>query len=144
MSLSPLPDVARSLKLSTAGAFPTAPTLVKALVAFLYLEALLRLGEAVPTMVGLSDDSRDIMVNARVVFLGLALAVIPFLLGKHIARVARGMWLLTLVLGAARLPFVFLAVPDGVTVILILHVVIPVAVLALLLTPSVRRHCTKR
>jgi hypothetical protein len=144
MSLSPLPDVARSQKLSTAGAFQTAPTLVKTLVAFLYLEALLRLGQAVPTMVGLSDDSRDIMVNARVVFLGLALALIPFLLGKHIARGAHSMWLLTLVLVVVEVPFDVHSVLAGLTVTSLLNVIFPFAVLALLLTLFVRQHCTKK
>jgi hypothetical protein len=120
-----------------------APTLVKVLAAFLYLESLLRLEEAVACAVGLSDNSQDIMVNARLVFLALALALVPLLLGKRIARAERGPWLLTLVLTVVTLPFAFRAVVNGATVMLILHLVITVAVLALLLTPAVRRHCMK-
>jgi len=121
---------------------------MKVIVAFLYLEALLRLGEAVTITTGLSDDSRDIMTNARVVFLGLTLALIPFLLGKHLARGVGGLWLLTLaVLAVLDFGFALESVLGDVSALSILHVVLPLAVLAALarlFAPIVRRHCAQR
>ena len=143
MSVITLPYVAPRQNLSTLGG-QSAPSLVTGLVGFLYVEALLSLWHAVTAIVGLSDDSRDIMVNARVVFLGLALALIPFLLAKGIARDAPGTWLLTLVLAVVALAFDLPSLLAGATLSSISSVAVMVAVLTLLLTPAVRRHCTKR
>ena len=78
------------------------------------------------------------------VFLGVMLALISFLLGRDITHAAPGSWLLTLVL-------VVLALLAGVppilshwTVYSVLNEIVTVAVLALLLTPVVRQHYTKR
>ncbi len=144
MSTSSPPDVAPRQKLSIVGAFQSAPLLVKVLAACLYLAALLRLGEAFAVIPGLGDDGSDVLVNARVVFLGLALALIPFLLGNGITRGWHHAWLLTLVLVVVEIPFDLLSLLTGVTVISILNVVIPVAVLTLLVTLFVRQHFTKR
>jgi hypothetical protein len=144
MSLSTLPDVSPRKKLSIVEAFPSAPLLVKVLAACLYLEALLRLGEAFAAIPGLGDDTSNVMANARVVFFGLALALIPFLLGNGIARGSHHAWLLTLVLVVVEIPLDLRSVLTDVTVISILNVVMPVVVLALLLTLFVRQHFTKR
>lgn len=144
MSPSTPPDVAPRQKPPIVGAFQSAPLLVKVLAACLYLEALLRLGQAFAVIPGLGDDSSDVMANARTVFLGLALALIPFLLGNGVARGWHHAWLLTLVLVVVEIPFDVRSVLTGVTVISILNVVIPVAVLVLLVTLFVRRHFTKR
>ena len=143
MSVITAPYVAPRQNLSTLGG-QSAPTLVTALVGFLYLDVLVSLWQAVTAIVGLSDDSRDIMANARVVFLGLALALIPFLLAKGIARGAHGTWLLTLVLAVVAFSFELRSVLAAVTLSSILSVAVMVAVLTLLLTPVVLRHCTKR
>ena len=144
MSPSAPPEVAPPQKPSIAGAFQCAPTLVKALAASLYLQALLRLGEAFAVMPGLGDDSSDVMANARVAFLGLALALIPLLLGNGVARGWHPAWLLTLVLVVVEIPLDLPSVRTDMTVISILNVLIPVVVLALLLTLFVRQHFTKR
>jgi len=117
---------------------------VKVLAACLYLDALLRLGEAFAAMPDLSDDGSNVMANARVVFLGLALALIPFLLGNGIARGWHHAWLLTLVLVVVEIPFALRSALSGVTATSILNVIFPVAVLALLLILFVRQHFTKR
>lgn len=144
MSLSTAHDVSTRQQLSVVGSFQSAPTLVKVLAAFLYLEALLRLGETFSVMPSLSDDGSNVMANARVVFLGLALALIPLLVGNGIARGWHHAWLLTLVLVVVEILFDVRSVLTGVTVSSILNMVIPVAVLVLLLTLFVRQHFTKR
>lgn len=144
MSLSVLPDVAPPQSPSIVGAFHSAPTLVRVLAGCLYLDALLRLGQAVAVTAGLSDETTDMMANAGAVCLALALALIPFLLGMGVARGAHCMWLLTLVLVVVELLVDVRAVLAGATVGSILSMVIPVAVLALLLTLFVRQHFTNR
>lgn len=78
------------------------------------------------------------------VFLGLVLALISCQLGRGIAHEALSAWLLTLGLVVLALLVGVPSVLDHWTVYSILNVVITVAVLALLLTPVVRRHCAKR
>ena len=144
MSVSTQPAVAPPQKLSIVGAFQSAPTLVKVLAACLYLDALVRLGEAGAATAGLGNENSHVMANARVVFVALALALIPFLLGNGIARGAHHTWLLTLVLVIVEIVFDLRSVLASVTVSSMANMVIPVAVLALLLTLFVRLHFTKR
>jgi hypothetical protein len=76
--------------------------------------------------------------------LGLVFAVIGFLLGKGIARGARGTWLLALVLCGLAVVSVVMTLLGTVTVGSIVNLVIFVGTAALLLTPVVRQHCTKK
>ena len=142
MSLNAQPDVA-PLPLSIVGAFKAAPTLVKVLAADLYLTALWILGQMTASAVS-SDGRADAATTYGLIFFGLVFALIFFLMGKGIARGARGMWLLLLVLNVVGVPLCIVSVREAVTVSSILNLVIGAATLALLLTPVVRQHCTKR
>jgi len=162
MSSHTAPDFAPQQNLSIVGAFKAAPTLVKALIGCLYARALLVLGGYVADMLSLGDTfdtitdssntpaladaSPSLGLVAILVGVGFALVVglITFLLGKGLARGARSMWLLTLVLTVVIFAFAVISVLAAATVGSILNVVITVAMLALLLTPVVRQHCTKK
>ena len=148
MSIDTPSEVSPSQKLSIVGAFKAAPTLVKVLAASFYLPALLLMLESVK-IASMSDpalpDSGLAEIFGFVGLLGgIALALVGFLLGKGIARGARGTWVLALVLTVIALLACIQSLVGYTSVFAILNMIIMVALLALLLTPVVRQHCTKK
>ena len=149
-------NVAPPQHVSVVGALKDTPILVKVLATDLHLSALWVLGLFVSVAVwgdggtgtdsfaGLANDSPEVLTGYGLIFAGQVLAMVLFLMGKGIARGARGMWELLLVLNVLAVPFSFLHLREGATVITIVNVFITVATLALLLTPVVRRYCAKR
>jgi hypothetical protein len=148
MSPSSPSDVSPPQHLSVVGAFKAAPTLVKVLAASFYLPALLLLVESVRLALffGPEPDGNAVHVIYSIVYVlvGLVLALVGFLLGKGIARGARGTWVLALVLTVIALLACLQSLVGSVTVFAILNAIVMVALLGLLLTPVVRRHCTKK
>ena len=133
-------------KPSVLAAFQTAPTLVKVLASILYGVGLLTVVQwaLVVAKVGLfSPAARGTAIVADI--FALVVALISLLLGKGITRGSYVSWLLTLiftVLGIVQsVLWILSAVADTRTVLIL---GIAVAVLSLLLTPAVRRHCPKR
>ena len=131
---------------SILAAFRSAPTMVKVLASILYAVGLLTvLQEAmVVADVGLiSPAARGVAMVADL--FALVVALISFLLGRGITRGSYASWLLTLiftVLGIVQsVLWILIAVADTRTFLI---VGVAAAVLALLLTPAVRRHCPKR
>lgn len=74
---------------------------------------------------------------------GLVLAWMSCLLGRGLARGGQASWLMTLVLVALAFLMGLLSVLAYTTMYSIVNVLITVAVMALLFTPVVRRHCTR-
>ena len=151
MSVSAPSEVSPPQKLSIVEAFKTAPTLVKVLAASFYLPALLMLGYAFLVAAGVAlavaafdSSAMGTALAAYVLVLGLLCAMVSFLLGKGIARGARGTWIVAVVLYGIALLLSLLSILADVTVTSILDLVISVATLALLLTPVVRLHCAKK
>jgi len=142
MSVTPPPA---PQKPSVPAAFQTAPTLVKVLATILYGLGLLTLIEMAVWMAGggliVPQDQVVAVVSDLSV---LVMVLILFLLGRGITRGSYGSWLATLVLS-----FLF-----GIQIIRVIQFSVTgrgmfragevVAVLALLLTPAVRQHCSKR
>ena len=129
---------------------PARPTLVRVLVASLYLPALMPLGLVAWTVAAVPNQPLSVAVPSLII--GLALAMIAFFLGKGIARGSHTMWVVILILSAIgavqalpallMLPF-FLEGGVGLVGIVAVSLAIPVVVLALVLAPTVRQHCTK-
>lgn len=146
MSVNSSPTMAPLPNLSVVGAFKTAPTLVKVLAASFYLSGLylLWLAFAAFTSPSTAAGGDNVLVGVFLSFFFVLMALVGFLLGKGIARGARGTWLLSLVLCGLALAVVVLGMLGAVTVTSIVNVVILVVTLALLLTPVVRQHCTNK
>ena len=143
MSLNATSNGSPPQHLSIVGALKAAPTLVKVLAASFYLPALLLLVESVRmyTVIDIQNDYGYSLIYAFVTFV---LAMVGFLLGKGIARGARGTWLLALVLTVIALLACLQSLLGYVSVYVILNTIVMAALLALLLTPVVRKHCTKK
>lgn len=133
-------------RLSILAEFQTAPPPVRALASILCGVGLLTLVQlaVVLSHEGLiSPDARGIAMVAHL--FAVAVALISLLLARGITRGSYVSWLLTLV-------FTVLGIVQGVLWILttvtqtrtVLVLGVAVVVLALLLTPAVRRHCPKR
>ncbi len=133
-------------KPSILSAFQTAPRLVRALASILYAVGLFTLVQLalVVAKVGLITPAARGWAMVADLF-ALVVALISFLLGRGITRGSYVSWLLTLVcavLGIVQSVLWNLTVNIETRTVLILG--IAVLVVALLLTPSVRRHCAKR
>jgi hypothetical protein len=144
------PDAAPSRQPPIVGGFRFAPpTLVRVLVATMYLPALCSLGMAVMAARVEHDRYNLQMIAAAVLVVsGLVLALISFALGRGITHGSHDIWQLTVVLVvlvllaflAWVLPFWSVSIWAAVAATIVVSA-IPVAVLALLLTPVVRQHC---
>ena len=147
MSLNATSNGSPPQHLSIVGAFKAAPTLVKVLAASLYLPALLLVVDSVRTAIEFHaevDGGFAVIASFVAVLVGLVLALVGFLLGKGIARGARGTWVLALVLTVIALLACLHSLLGYVSVYVILNTIVMVALLGLLLTPVVRQHCTKK
>lgn len=133
--------------MSVVESFKAAPSLVKVLAAAFYLPSIYLLVLAIVAAVGAdtpAGPAEDTLFAWALLFFGFLFAVIGFLLGKGIARGARGTWLLALVLCGLAIVSVVMTLLGAVTVGSIVNLVIFVGTAALLLTPVVRQHCTKK
>ncbi len=144
------PDAAPPQQPSIVGDLQFArPTLVRVLVASMYLPALTCLGMVAATMAG---SNQPLSGAVPLVLSGLVMALIAFVLGKGIARGSHAIWVVTLILAAISvvqslpalllLPW-FAEEGAGLVAIVVWGVVTPVVVLALILTPTVRGHCVR-
>jgi len=124
-------------------AFLTAPTLVKVLTGTLYLSALLAAVQAL--FAGMQLGSSPLigpMASPAGVTIAALWVLISYFLGEGIVRGSHRIWTLTLVLSGLWLLY-DLAEMSSLYSRSRLQIVITVAVLALLFSPAVRRHCTK-
>ena len=144
MSMNTPPLAAPTPNLSIVGAFRAAPTPVKILAASMYLPALLILGLTAAAVLAALGFGDNVMVTGVLVFYGVILALISFLLGKGIARGAWGTWMLSVVLYVVGLLSGVPLLMDGVNMTSILYMVAMIVPLVLLLSPTVRAHCTKK
>lgn len=133
-------------KTSVLAAFRTAPASVKVLASILYGVGLLTLIQLAVVVVNVGLISPSARGTAMVADLfAVVVALTSFLLGRGITRGAFGSWLWTLiftVLGIVQSLLWIMA--DVMDIRTFLIVGVALVVLALLLTPAVRRHCPKR
>ena len=136
-------EVAQPQESSILGAFLTAPTLVKVLTGSLYLSALLAAVQAISAAMQLgSSPLIGPMASRAGVTIAALWALSSFFLGEGIVRGSHRTWTLTVVLSGLWLLY-DLAEMSSLYSRSRLQNVITVAVLALLFSPAVRRHCTK-
>jgi hypothetical protein len=143
MSVNVPSEVTQPVKGSVVRAFLTAPMLVKVLAGSLYLSALLAAVQAL--FAGMHLGSSPVigpMASPAVVTIAALWALISFFLGEGVVRGSHRTWILTLVLSGLWLLYDFAEVSSLYSRSR-LQTVITVAVLALLFSPTVRRHCTK-
>ena len=143
MSVNAPSEVTQPEKSSVVRAFLTAPTLVKVLTGSLYLSALLAAVQALFAGMQLgSSPPIGPMASPAGVTIAALWALISFFLGDGVVRGSHRTWTLTLVLSGLWLLY-DLAEVSSLYSRSRLQTVITVAVLALLFSPTVRRHCTK-
>ena len=136
-------EVTQPQESSILRTFLTAPTLVKVLTGTLYLSALLAAVQALFAGMQLgSSPPIGPMASPAGVTIAALWALISFFLGEGIVRGSHRAWTLTLVLSALWLLY-DLAEMSSLYSRSRLQTVITVAVLALLFSPAVRKHCTK-
>ncbi|MEP7036257.1 MAG: hypothetical protein ABI662_10075 [Dermatophilaceae bacterium] len=130
---------------SILAGFQTAPTLVKVLASILYGVGLLTLVQLAMVVadVGLVSPRVRGMAMAADLF-AVVVALISFALGRGITRGSFVSWLVTLICTALGIIqsvlWILVTVTDTRTALIF---AVALAVLALLLTPAVRRHCPK-
>jgi len=143
MSVNVPSEVTQPVKSSVVRAFLTAPMLVKVLAGSLYLSALLAAVQAL--FAGMQLGSSPVigpMASPAAVTIAALWALISFFLGEGVVRGSHRTWILTLVLSGLWLLY-DVAELSSLYSRSRLQTVITVAVLALLFSPTVRRHTTK-
>lgn len=133
-------------KSSFLAAFRTAPASVKVLASILYGVGLLTLIQLAMVVVHVGLISPGARGTAMVADLfAVVVALTSFLLARGITRGAYRSWLWTLIFtGLGFVQSILWILSDVMDTRTVLIVVVAAVVLALLLTPAVRRHCPTR
>ena len=136
-------EVTQPEERSVVRAFLTAPMFVKVLAGSLYLSALLAAVQAL--FAGMQLGGSPVigpMASPTAITIAALWALISFFLGEGVSRGSHRTWILTLVLSGLWLLYDFV-VWSSLYSRNRPQTVITVAILALLFSPAVRRHCTR-